>query len=293
MITVTEEVQAILSAGDCWMADLIQISLRNGQVVRVAVTDRDIIWSGNTYFCPSSGVMPIIERGDITFKVGLEVDQMELTVHHDASHLICGLTWANAIRVGLLKGADVSVIRAVSPFWDGLPPPIPGVIPRFTGRVGPCQPGRVTSKLTVESLLSYLNKPVPANVYQAPCPNTLYDSNCGVRRAANETTVTITSVAADQLTFGVSGTLTAEALQGGFSRFVGTGGNVTQQVTVADNTAHGITLLYPYPTPLAVGDTLVLAPGCLKSMAACATYGGEWRDRFGGQPHVPVPETLL
>ena len=289
MITVTTEVQAVLSSGMAWYADLYTFSLLNGTVIRVTPSDRDVTWGGNTWSSPAQSGAPLIERGDITFEAGLSVDQMQLTVYHDAIGTVSGMSWPAALRVGLFDGATVSLVRAVGAFGQ----PVAGVIPRFTGKVGPCTPGRMASVITVDSMLAYLRAPVPRNVYQPSCANTVYDHACGLSRAAAETTVTITAVSVDQLSITVSGTLTASRYAGGFARFVGAGANATQQVTVSDNDAHVLTLLYPFPADLVVGQTLAIALGCPKTMAACAAFGGEWKDRFRGHPNVPEPETML
>ena len=168
------------------------------------------------------------------------------------------------------------------------------MIPRFAGKVGPTDPGRVSSTITVDSHLAYLRAPVPKNVYQPSCANTVYDQACGLNRSIYETTVMVTSVSADGIEVGISGAaLLNSRYQGGFARFIGSGSNAGQQVTVWDNSMGGLTLLYPFPAALHVGDTLAIAPGCQKSMPACAAFDADWKDRFRGHPHVPKPETLL
>lgn len=288
MISVTPEVEAVLASGSAWYADLFTFRLLSGVVLRYTTADIDVKWNGDTWLARSVDGVPLIERGDITFEAGLTVDQMELTIHSDPSLTVSGLPWPQALRAGLLDGAEVELSRAVGPLSGG----VAGVIPRFTGKVGPCNPGRMSSTVTVDSLLAYLRAPVPRNVYQPSCANTIYDGACGLNRAAYETSVTVTTISADGLTVGFTGpALTASAYFGGFARFAGAGGNVSQQVTIKDNGAASLVLLYPFPAPLLPGDQLAIAPGCAKTMAACNGYGNIIR--FRGHPHVPVPETML
>lgn len=287
MIAVTAEVQAILDSGAAWYADLYTFTLLSGTVVRVTSGDRSVGWGGETWLSPNDADVPLIERGDITFEAGLTVDQLTLTIHAGLEMTVSGLPWPHALRAGLFDGAEVELMRAVGALGD----PAAGVIPRFTGKVGPCNPGRLTSTITVDSLLAYLRAPVPRNVYQPSCANTIYDVACGLNRASREVAVTVTGISADGLLLAVTGSHVASAYVAGFARFTGVGANVAQEVTINDNTASSITLLYPFPASLVVGDTLSLAPGCTKSRAACAVYGNVVR--FRGHPHVPVPETML
>lgn len=293
MIQVTSEVQAVLDSGTAWYADCYTIRLMSGEIVRITSADIDVRWGGETWVSRARAGVPLIQRGEITFEAGLTVDQLHLTIYHDASMTISGMAWPMAIRVGLLDGAEVDLVRAVGHFGSQV---VAGVIPRFSGKVGPTDPGRTMSTVTVDSHLAYLRAPVPRNVYQPSCSATVYDSTCGLDRASRETHVSVASVSADRLQIGVSGaTLVAGKYLAGFARFTGlTGSNANQQVTIWDNTASQITLLYPFPADLHVGHTLALAPGCTKTMAACKAFDlAGWKNRFRGHPHVPVPETLL
>lgn len=289
MIAVTPEVEAVLNSDAAWFADLFTFRLKSGTVLRYTSADIDVTWDGHTWLSRSIDGAPLIERGEITFETGLTVDQMEVTVYTDASMTIHGLPWPHAIRVGLLKGATVELQRAVSLLGQ----PVAGVIPRFSGKVGPCTPGQLRSTITVESLLSCLTNPVPKNSYQPSCGNTIYDDVCALNRASRETTVTVASISPDGLSVGISGaTLTAGAYVGGFARFLpNVGGNANQQVTIKSNTASTMVLLYPFPANLVIGQTLAVAPGCAKSMDACNGYGNIVR--FRGVPHIPVPETVI
>lgn len=289
MISVTPAVEAVMNADAAWCADLFTFTLKSGVVLRYTSADIDVTWGGQTWQSKTAEGAPLIERGEITYEPGLTVDQLEITIHTDETMGVSGLPWPHAIRVGLLNDATVEVWRAVSLLGQ----PVAGIIPRFVGKVGPCNPGRMRSTITVESLLAYLSAPVPRNVYQPSCSNTVYDNACGLNRAARETVVTVTSVSLDSTTINVSGAaLVASVYVGGFARFVGVvGGNINQQVTVSDNTAGQITLLYPFPAALLIGQQIALAPGCPKTTAACINFSN--LPRFRGHPHVPVPETAI
>lgn len=291
MIPVTDEVRAVLDSGAAWFADLYTIRLLSGETLRITSADINVRWDGEVWQSPAQANVPAIERGEITFEIGLTVDQLSITLDHTPDMLLSGMPWAMAIRVGLLDAAEVELVRAVGHFGSGV---VAGIIPRFTGKVGPTDPGRSRSTVVVDSLLAYLRAPVPRNLYQPSCGNTVYDSACGLNRPSRETHVTVTSVSPDGLTVGISGaTLVANKYQAGFARYTSLGSNVAQEVTVWGNTSNTVTLLYPFPAPLLVGNTLALAPGCPKTITACQAFDAGWKDRFRGHPHVPVPETTL
>lgn len=290
MIQLTAPVLTVLASGIAWYADLYTFTLHTGEVIRITSSDHDISWDGQVWASPAQSGAPLIERGDITFEAGLTVDQLTLTVYSDAGSKVSGMSWPAALRVGLFDGADVILQRAIGPLGGD----VVGVIPRFAGKVGPCVPGRVSSTITVDSMLAYLRAPVPRNVYQPGCANTMYDAACGLNRAAYESIVTVVSITADALTVAVTPAMTASRYLGGFARFVGTGANAGQQVTVSDNSESALSLLSAFPAPLSVGQTLAVAPGCSKSMAACEAHDATgWRDRYRGYPYVPEPETQL
>lgn len=293
LIQVTEAVQAVLDSGAAWYADLYTIRLLSGDVLRITPADVNVAWEGESWLSPARASVPLFERDSITFEIGLTVDQLTITAFHSPSMMVSGMPWPMAFRVGLFDGADVALDRAVGHIGDGQ---IAGIIPRFSGRIGPVDPGRTKSTITVDSHLAYLRAPVPRSVYQPSCGNNVYDSACGLDRASREQHVTVTSVSADGLTIGVSGaTLTAGKYVGGFARFTGLNSpNVNQQVTVWGNASNQLTLLYAFPADLIVGHTLALAPGCPRTTSACAAFDPSgWRNRFRGHPHVPVPETML
>lgn len=293
MIQVTEAVQTVIDSGCAWYADLYKFALVSGQIIRLTSADINVTWEGETYLSKARADVPLIDRGDITFELGLTVDQFELTLSHSPSMRVAGMPWPMALRVGLFDAAEVDYVRAVGAFGSGV---VAGIIPRFSGKVGPVDPGRTTSTITIDSHAADLQVPVPRNVFQASCLNTVYDATCGLNRSSREVHVTVSSVSEDGMTIGISGaTLVADKYLGGFARFTGLSvSNSNQQVTVWDNTTSSITLLYPFPDSLSIGETLALAPGCTKSMEACAEFDVvHWRDRFRGQPHVPLPETVL
>jgi uncharacterized phage protein (TIGR02218 family) len=282
MITISPELQTLLSdSPTLWWADLYSISLKNGTVLRYTAADVPVTY-GSTWVADG----PQIERGDITFETGCTVSQLELTLHATESMLVSGVPLLQAVRLGLFDGADLSLHRAYS---AGLGQPIVGIMPRFTGRIGACRPTRFSATMVVDSHIAYLNAPVPRNVWQPNCHNNIYDTACGLSRAAREVTVTVTSVTG--LSIGISGTHTANAFASGFAKFSGSGANANWQASVRENGSNTLTLMYPFPAPLQVGDSLVLAPGCAKTLAACTAFGNT--PRFRGHPHVPVPETLL
>lgn len=284
MRAVSSQLMTLLTTAESfWMADLYMFAPIGQLPVRLISGDADVKIGSDTW----SAAGPRIERGNTRLIVGLEVDNLEITLHATPSHLLAGVPWLDAIRRGVLDGADVTLLRAFAPAPGEA---ITGTIKLFAGRVGDCELGRTSARLSIDSHLKLLNAPVPRNAYQSGCLNTVYDSACGLDRASREVIVSVTSVNGDVI--GVSPAIAAGWFAAGPCRFGGSSGaNAGRSVSIRSNTSNTITLLNPFPVSLQVGNTLYLAPGCNKTMDACNQLNNIVR--FRGQPFVPVPETLL
>ncbi len=93
MISQSDAVKAVKASGSAWRAELITFVLVSGQTLRYTTADIDIAWGGNTWLSSGANKAPMIERGEINFASGIEVDQLELTVTADATMTVLGATW--------------------------------------------------------------------------------------------------------------------------------------------------------------------------------------------------------
>lgn len=281
------------SAQHLYIADLYTFTLSDATVLRYAVSSQDINLTTPTVrsFDASSVV---IKRGSIKTVIGVQVDTLDLTVSAAAAHLIGSTPWLQAVRQGALDGATLLVERL---FMQTAGDYSLGTFIVFSGRVAGIEFGRFEARITVNSDLELLNVQMPRNVYQPGCLNTLFDSSCGLSKAAfaiagtiqaGTTATTLVTSLSQAVGWFASGTLvfTSGALNG-------------VSVGIKDYPATGRVILYaPLNAVPANGDTFTAYPGCPKTQSACGnTIGGAPAFNnlvhFRGFPYVPAPETII
>ncbi len=180
MRTVPGGLLTLLNSGPAEMliADLFTFTLVSGTVLRYTNYDTDLVIGGNTYQNPP----PIIERSQVKWSKGVEVDTLDLQISDDGSSLVGQTPILQAFVQRLFDGATIELDRvfaspAAIPSWQG-----PMVL--FTGRVADISSlGRSTMKLTVKSQLELLNLQLPRNLVQPACRWTLFDAGCTLNRA--------------------------------------------------------------------------------------------------------------
>lgn len=285
MRTASPELQALLASSNQFvMADLYTLTLLGGAVLRYTTTDIDITYGGNTW----SANGPRIERGRMRLVLGVEVDTLDVTIYPSASDLIAGQPFARAAVFGALDGARLRLDRAFLPAWGQ---PVAGTVLLFEGRLSTIPGTRTAIRCKVTSDLELLNVPMPPNVYQPPCGHSVYDSGCGLLRAAFTVSGTVTAADTEQA-FGTDLAAAADYYALGVLGFT-SGANAGLRRTVKAHAAGGdIALLLPLPSAPQAGDTFTVYPGCDKTMSTC---DGKFSNlgRFRGMPFIPEPETAL
>lgn len=269
---------ALLERADCFT-----FRLPSGQVLR---------WSGSDVATSFGGVTfalgPGITRDRCRWVVGVEVSVLNVTLTDNISTTIAGQPLMAFIRARGLYGAQVWLERAFWAHGDAGPR---GALVWFAGRVADASVDRYGAKLEVVSHVELLNAPVPRDVVQPGCLNTLYDSLCGVNRAA--ATVLGAATAGTSVLRTTIGHALPQAA-GFFDLGVITmtsGANAGQARTVKRHTSGEIQVLQPWAGVVAAGDTFTIVPGCAKSMGVCDSKFNNL-GRFRGFPFVPEPETV-
>lgn len=266
------------------MADIYEIAPVIGNAVRYTTADVDLVWGGYTW----SHTGPILSRSSIRWAIGLEVDELSMTVSATMAELINGTPWPTALRYGALDDAQITLRRLIMPTWGDTSL---GAVLLFRGRVADVDIQALEAEISVQSDLHKLNAKVPRNIYGPGCMNTLFDSVCGVSRAAHQVS---TSVSA---TWGVPSTtsipIAAATAAGHFD--LGTieftsGANAGLKRAVKLHTSHVVRLALPLPVAPANGDTCIVTPGCDKRETTCTSKFSN-RPNFRGCPYVPAPET--
>jgi hypothetical protein len=303
---------AFLPASDtAIIADLYTFALVGGEVLR---------WSGFTTALtvaapgfPSDSINagaersfalgPRFGRSKVTTRIGIEATELDIEIHAGTDDLIGSLPLAEAVRLGLFDGATVELDRLFAPqqpSGSGVLDTSLGVLLWFYGRVAECEVGRSTIAVRVKSLLNLLAlQQMPRRLYQASCGHVFGDPMCGYDRTAGENAAgTPTGVGAATIGAQTGSTQAqivttftpspATAYDQGTMTCL-TGANAGARRTIGSVAGGIVHQLQPWLSPVAVGDTFRLLPGCDHTTATC---DGTFQNlaRFGGFPYIPPPE---
>ena len=265
------------------MADLYTITLATGTVNRITSASIAVTHDGNVYK-PSA----VIKRTGTECRVGISVDTMTITASGSLT-LPSGVTSFATMAVrGDFDQATVVVDRAWFSDWASAPI---GTLLQFRGSVSDVLCDRMEVKISVKSELEKFNILMPRRVYQAGCPNALFDYSCGLSKAAQAYagTVLAGSTALRVIT-------TASALPPGWCTLgtieFTTGNNAGEKRTVKANQSGIFELVNKLPYTPAIGDAFNCYPGCDKTLATCTSKFNN-AVKYRGQPYIPKPETAL
>jgi len=275
------------TADQLCMCDLITISksdtLTGAPVwaLRQTLGDADVYIEGVYY---DSNLKMTREKTRLI--AGVEVDTLGVTIYPEPGNMIMGIPLSQAVRAGILDGADFLLERAFFiPDWSNFR----FKVIRFSGKVADIGDfTRSEIPLTICSDLQLLNVQMPRDVYQPGCRRVLYGPGCDLIKADHATTATI-----------LEGT-TAIVLQGdlhGAERpfTLGTvtmtsGANVGLSRTVKYYAAGAFSLILPLPKTPEPGDTFTAYAGCDRTIATCdSTFSNS--ANFSAEPFVPAAET--
>ena len=288
---------AALSGGQFRKAELYEITLSGGTVIRFTDYDLPLTVGANTY-----AANVIVTRGPLSQRVGLDVQTLDLSLapQLDAptAFSVAGMGFLRAVKLGLLDSARLSmrkVFMTMATNTDGsLPVKTNGEsVLWFTGRVADSSAGRVSASLVVESDLSLLNVSMPRNLIQSGCLHTLFDAGCTLSKAANTSTGTVSATGPNTATSFTTGLAQAtDFFALGIITFTsGTNSGIARTIQGHSSTGGKITVYAPFPNVPATGDAFSIVPGCNKQQSTCSSKFSNIV-HFRGYPYVPVPETL-
>jgi len=277
---------ALLATGQpLTRADCYTLTLPDGSTQLWTGADAPVTLGTRTFV-----LGPGITRGHVRWVTGVEVSTLDITLTDIVGTTLGGMSLAAYTRARGLFGARLKLERA---FWGPGDVAPRGALLWFSGRIAEAEPTRYEVKLTAKSDLELLDVMIPRDVYQAGCLNTLYDPLCGVARAAVSVTGTATS-ASDTRRIAFSVTLSTSKPDGWGDMGVITmtsGANAGIKRTVKLHASGAITVLSPWPAPVASGNTFSLAPGCDKTFSTCKAKFSNGA-RYRGMPFIPVAETV-
>jgi uncharacterized phage protein (TIGR02218 family) len=304
--TANATLTALILSGQFLDFDCYTFTLASGTVLRYTAADFDIgdganTWSGRTVLTDDANAKPTAH-----WKVGLDVDTWAVTLMPRARDPFTGANWPDTINgmpflaaaaAGAFDGAQVLVQRA----YFAAPPtqpiaaagaPASGFLTVFFGLVGEYDIVSSRAVLTLLDMRHLLTVNMPRAVYQAPCPNILFDARCTLSAAAY---VRAGSAQAGSTTGKINCSILAPAGSGTYTlgriRFTtGQNAGIARTISSWDGVS-SLVLRSALPFPPTVGDAFSVYPGCDKSLASCVAFGN--RVNFRGTPFTPVPEVTV
>jgi uncharacterized phage protein (TIGR02218 family) len=270
------------------MADCYSLTLADGTVVRYTSADRDITDQATGHVFSASG--PLFQRSQVKFSVGVQVDELDITVYPKPADLLDGMPWFSALRTGVLDGAELQLDRAfMSTFGDTSA----GLLTLFSGRIVEVDLGRTKASIKANTHLELLNLQWPWRLFQPGCARTLFDAGCGLNKSSFGIAATAQGGATVRLLNVTGPSQPAGYFSLGTGLFTsGTmaGKKFAIKLSQVSGATTGIHPLVPFPVAPAANDMLTLYPGCDKLQATCKDKFGNLQN-FEGFPYVPVPET--
>lgn len=296
-------VQWLAANPNCYRADLLAMTLPNGQTLRAAMgVESDVSFGGNLYPAAANGVWT---RGKCTSEAmrgELRSNSMDLTVVAPSSVLFPGTTVAlsDSFITGVWDGSAVGVTTVYMPL--GQFGTIEGSMVLFAGMVSDARAvGRSAGTLTVQDWLYLADQQVPKRVIQPGCFWTFGDTGCtfsltaiGVNNTVGSgfTPTTIPPASAWPANDARGNSISAQY------NGVGYFANGKLKWTSGQNSgffshilSHGTSLILSQapPFPIALGDAFTAYAGCQKTLTDCKQ---RWANQvnFAGFPFVPPPE---
>jgi hypothetical protein len=303
---------ALLNGGaDFVLLDLWKLTLNGGAVIRwhggpmntaisfAAATGQSTAANG-TYIAG-----PVIDRGKINTKLGLEVATVDLKIAAASADLVNGAPLIPFAQGRGFDGASVVLYRAFLPNWGApnVSPAITGVVIAFSGRVTQLKEvSRAGFTMTVSAWTVLLNVNMGPDVFQAGCLNTHYDANCGLAiinsgglgasPPQNQWTGTVgSSPAPTGAAFHLAGAAAAMAdhyFDKGTLLFT-SGVNSGLQRAVQTLASGLVSFAFAFPAAPAPGDAFTATRGCLLTLADCKSQRTtlDAERHFRGQPFTP------
>lgn len=276
---------ALLDADQFVMADLYTITTIQG--IEYCYTSYDFNLNVNGKEFRADG--PIISRDGISLSLGIEVDNLSITIETTESTKFGDVPVAQAFHNGILDGARFKLERV---FMDMHTPTdtSAGTLVLFDGRIVEPELDRYVINASVVSDVDNLKLQMPRNLYTPGCLNTLFDSACGL---LNTDFAVNTTIAANSTPSQILCNLSQP--QGWFTQGVVEfleGVNIGIKRTVRLHEAGSLLLTLPLIEMAEIGEAIRVYPGCDKRLDTCTNRFNN-RARFRGAPFVPVPETSI
>lgn len=260
------------------VADCYTFTLRTGTILTFTNADVSIQLNGYSYLANSI----LVDGLKLKAEIGLHVDQQQITISARPTDTIGGVPFLQAVRNGILDGAEIRRERAFLTAWNAAPV---GSVILFKGRVGAIDSiGRTSAQITVNSDLVLLDIDMPRNLYAPNCQHVLYDSGCTLVKNAHSAGGTAASGSTATI---INWTGATSAYQQGTITF-SSGANTGATATIKAASAGVLTLSVPLLSTPSVGDAFTAYKGCDHGILTCFNRFNNLGN-FRGFPYVPPP----
>lgn len=229
-----------------------------------------------------------IKRRAISKSKGLDVDRLEVQVDN------VGKEWSAYVANYDLTGVKITIWKvflertetdgeyeySVVGDWGDH-------IPMFSGRISNPRVDEQSIAVQLNSNLNTLDKRLPGRIFASKCQWTFGSSECGVTPPTNSGTIQGINSSHDVITledFADTNWINGSFETGDYLR-------VIEDYDLSDDT---VTLEFPLPTDVEVGDTYAITAGCNKvkddSDKGCDFWDN--KEFFGGFPELPKIQNI-
>lgn len=260
----------VTTLATCW-----KLTRRDNVVLGFTSHDRDIIFDGITYLA-ATGFVPT----SVASSSELSVDNMDIEGMVDGEIIL-----ESEILAGIYDFAEIEI------FMVNYSDLTQGALNLRTGWIGEVKYGKGRFVAEVRGLMQSLTQ-IIGELYSPSCRAKLGDSRCGLDIEDFTVTGNITSLSSNQLFKDSSRTEDSGYFTMGKITFA-SGNNNGLSMEVKDFSGNGIiTLVFPMPYAVQVGDTYSMQAGCDKNFNTCIAQFDN-AVNFRGEPHVPGIDAML
>ena len=259
----------VTTMATCW-----KLTRRDNVVCGFTSHDYDIIFEGVTY-ASSAGFVPHAVSSNSNLSVdNLEIEGMidgAIITEHD---IIAGLYDFAQMEIFMVNYNDLAA----------------GAINLRTGWIGEVKYGKGKFIAEVRGLMQSLIQ-VLGELFSPHCRAKFGDSRCGMNISDHIVTGSITSVI-DNRNF-IDSSRTEENGYFGMGKITFTSGkNSGLEMEVKEFTGGIITLVFPMPYSIDLGDRYSMQAGCDKSFDGCISRFNN-AINFRGEPYIPGTDAML
>jgi uncharacterized phage protein (TIGR02218 family) len=157
-------------------------------------------------------------------------------------------------------------------------------VPVWMGRVLNAEWHGSEVELNCEPVYTSLQRTGLRRLYQRNCPHVLYGTDCRVSAVTHRVQGTVVALNGNAITVAAAAGFPAGHFAGGYATWSASG--ITEKRMIVAHTGDNVTLS-AVPPGLVVGATVMLYPGCDRTLATCETKFGNSAN-FGGFPFIPT-----